>query len=341
MADIKEGRAAIGDAEPIIDRLERLRAQHRLAIHGFEGKDSLHNGEAAKHKTFVPENTYYRLFHNGKFGMEKLVKSNSLHLHSMTLVPSPDSCKSVRPFEMHPFGDNLVYLFDLSTDKKDPARVLRVFKGDGITGWESTTKQFHMFKPTEIHGLDALYAGHDKQSLVNAVMKDPSLGGKQLDCLGKMLEADKKPEIMGLNELLVAATPEHIAAIAVPLEEWESAHQPYAKTVAKLTGAMSGLEHAKKGIDLPVVYYHIDGPEQGKCSYLAHGKKECEEVAYSAVRELIRNDSFRAAALYNRERPKSEAMTNFRGHVQRVLGIDLYKYASMFDERSQASSIGM
>lgn len=78
------------------------------------------------------------------------------------------------------------------------------------------------------------------------------------------------------NEMLVMARREHITAIAIPMFTPTKSTRPCSISLAqaKLSGAIYGLKQLEKGVDVPVVLYHVDGKHQGKCTYIAQGEKE-------------------------------------------------------------------
>ena len=101
-----------------------------------------------------------------------------------------------------------------------------------------------------------------------------------------------KPNLFMHNEIIVAASKEHIRAIAIPIydKSFAVAKSAYAP-MATLIGALVGLSHLNQNpqINLPVVMYHMektDGIEIGDITYLGHGRKELFEIALQSIKEL-------------------------------------------------------
>lgn len=309
------------------DQLGHLQETHRLAIHCFENEDRI---------LTYPTHTIKCLFNNHKWvkaGAETLQKSQAAIL-SMTLLPRQESQRSVTPYKMSPYGETVAYLFDLDEKKPAPARVVRAFMSDVITGEHNYVKDLLLEKDTGVAELDKFYGQYRKKHLLNAkeknearliqdVWKDPALSGMQLDALGKAFEAQKGSDILDINEILTIPATRHITAIAVPLmHDASKATRAISRATAQLNGALSGLEHAEHGLELPVVYYHVSEPYQGKCTYLAQGKEECTAVALAAIDKLQKDPLFKD---YNTHCNADQRRTIERvmKHAERLLGVDM------------------
>jgi Tfp pilus assembly major pilin PilA len=104
-------------------------------------------------------------------------------------------------------------------------------------------------------------------------------------------EAAQIDGVVALNEILVAASISHIAAIAIPYFSHEKSKGGY-RAAHQLTAAVAGLQHLAQGMDLPVMSYQVsrsqvvDAPMQGDLTYMAQGKQELSQMALSALEEL-------------------------------------------------------
>lgn len=309
------------------DQLGHLQETHRLAIHCFENEDRI---------LLYPTHTLSCLRNNDicvKEGAETLHKSQAA-IVSMTHIPRQGSHKSIIPYKMSPYGETVAYLFDLDENKPAPARVIRAFMSDVITGENNYGKSLLLEKDTGVAELDQFYRryrrkhvfdGTEKNEarLIQDVWKDPALSGMQLDALGKAFEAQKGSDILDINEILTIPATRHIAAIAVPLmHDASKATRAISRATAQLNGALSGLEHAEHGLELPVVYYHVSEPYQGKCTYLAQGKEECTAVALAAIDKLQKDPLFKD---YNTHCNADQRRTIERAkkNAERLLGVDM------------------
>ncbi len=313
------------------EKLAGLQALNRLAFHVYEHADETRP---------YPVDTLACLENNSKYltkNAAKLQKSQVAIL-SMTPVPSLQSQKSILPYRVSPHGETLMYLFDLDTKKDIPALVVRAFDRNGSTGDKSNySKNLRLKLHSSIPALDELYrkywkfhvfdsAEHNAAEWIDCVYKKPELSGLQMDLLASSYDAVKGPGILDTHELLVVPLKCHIAAIAIPMLHEPSrtgkelSDSKVTRSMAQLEGALSGWEHADKGMKLPVVAYHVTPPYQGKCTYLAQGKDECRLLALAAIQKLQENPAFRA---YCDEKENKRAAARVHDHTQRLLGVDM------------------
>ena len=284
------------EENPVEAGLSVLQANNRLGIFSFENDD--------KNRLYPSDVLNDIASHN----------AHRRPLISMSFVPSQASNTSIIPFGITSVSHNskLAYLFDLRTKVDNPAKVVRVFREMSFTGFDNYNKQFRLSDETGINYLDELYKKHNSNSLISDVFNDISLSAKQLDALGDYYESitDNAKANIKINELLVSVSKDNIAAIAVPISNDKSSN----KTLLQLTGALSGLEHAKNGMNLPVVFYHILPHNKGQSKYIAQGEDECRKVACEALGNL-------SAQLSKVELKK--VLSEIKEDINRLLGINI------------------
>lgn len=310
-------------ARKVEAHLADLQTRHRLAMHCIEGHDKTQLSP-------FPGVTIEKLKENSDFfenHTDGHAAKNDLNMLSMTLLPNAASGKSVVPYYTTP--TNISYLFDLDTTHDHPAKVLKAFGRVASTGYGFKNKDLSLNRRTGIPQLDAIYSEFADRSprrsereiellLVNALFRYPELSGHQLDALGESFASVPK-KIIAPNECVIAPTQKHIAAIMVPVFDKEPPDNPEdgiqysrvaSKQIAKLTGSLAGLEHAQKGMELPVVFYHVSSPtDRGRCTYIAKGQQECRAKALEALHELG-------------SMPDTKLPAKLQTHVKRLLGID-------------------
>ena len=281
--------------------LRELRNANRLAIHMNENCNDAKYGFSKKTwKWFKtpPEDILVEISRSrhGK---------TTLPLLSMSLLPAKQ--KAIKPYwagneyAIKTYG----YLVDLRQEQRHPPRV--------VGGHETNIQSFN--DPFAKKFLASYLANHelfeeDMQKLMHKPAQwmracgDPVKGAKVtntlLDRLGACYSTQKrfvrtvgnKPNLFMHNEIIVAASKEHIRAIAIPIydKSFAVAKSAYAP-MATLIGALVGLSHLNQNpqINLPVVMYHMektDGIEIGDITYLGHGRKELFEIALQSIKEL-------------------------------------------------------
>jgi hypothetical protein len=133
------------------------------------------------------------------------------------------------------------------------------------------------------------------------------------------------------NEILVAASSEHVAAVCLPYCAAAEKDFAWYAPLARLTAAIAGMQHANEGIDLPVVLYHVEDKSMGtstvgQCEYVAQGKAECLEVALKAIEELQKNDMLKACDWmdwHHHMRAEATKRENLEYQVRSQFGIEL------------------
>lgn len=323
-------------AKGVEARLSQLQNSSRLAMHRFEEADD---------QSIFPQATLEHLHANVRAAsIPQLLEDGKASLLSMTLLPTQKSKISFIPYNVMFLGNIAGYLFDMTADTPDPALAVRVFKESSNTGKDPTKKDFHMEKSSGVDALEGFYKGHDKNSLMKAAAQDPQLSAMQLDALGQSYGIKKNAEVQEINEILVAAKPKHLVGIFVPADEYPDVK--YAASLHRVMACLSGLEHLKKGMDLPVVEYHVNAPHQGKFTYVAQGKEELEEAAKKAIVQLQKDSEFaivlqkckgdergELCSPYDADREVYKITPALHEDVMRLLGVDIYKPLTLKSNR--------
>jgi hypothetical protein len=115
----------------------------------------------------------------------------------------------------------------------------------------------------------------------------PDMSGMQLDMLADDIAALRDGR--HTSEVIAACAPEHIAAIVMPHAVRESTpqRQAFADAALGLAGALAGLEHGKRGIELPVVRYEYDGPDRGDIRVMAADRQEMIALLETSLGTLL------------------------------------------------------
>lgn len=158
------------------------------------------------------------------------------------------------------------YLFSLDEHEVPPARVVEGRE----YGMNSGSSLYH--KPVNKKFLE-----HGWQAKTSQLLEKIQ---KRYD------NSDSKDSLDSLNELIVTAGIRQMKAVVIPLYyENNNTVAGYHK-VAQLYGALQGLSHLQLGIDVPMVHYHVNGPQKGRVTYLAQGRKELLTKALEVVEEM-------------------------------------------------------
>lgn len=304
--------ARLRQHHPIEAELSALQESNRLAIHVWENYQEYE----------FPEFSWDALSKTPAAQLAKGIADRSTPLISMSLLPKQASGISMRPFDIHEGNVQLgAYLVDLSQDHKHPARVLRASMSGLVSGEHVMDKNFRMDTSSGIRALNEFYASfdHDEARLRAAIAGRSGAAHTrtQLDILGHFYDhigqlspskrthsidfLDDGNTVADFNEILVAAAKPHIKAIAIPLMKNDERPHPWYLPAQRLVGAIAGLHHLKKGVDLPVVFYHVTPLDhqinhQGQCTYLAQGEAELITTALEACKELERQHIAGSAA---------------------------------------------
>lgn len=297
--------------------LRALQDSHRLAIHQWEYKQNAYEQPA-----------YLKNLNRDPQAISPCLETGKrLPLFSMTLLPSTTSGRSIRPYLVQPTLPAAPgYLFDLDQQREAPAKVVRASVHGLDSGTSVYGKKTYFQKPRygEARTLEALYlAFASEQQLRKCVATDPSLTDLQLNFLGDDMAQTKMPfdrfverPILNYNEILVAATNSHIKALSIPLYHYTAPEDDLPTrprdgknfseitpkerlAIAELSGALHGLNHLKKGMDLPVVFYHVNGPNLGKITFFAQGHEALTEKAMTALSVLKKHHTIQHFDAHN------------------------------------------
>lgn len=318
----------VNNGRDILGSLHTLQTNHRLAIHIWENVGGSNSNpynfpnfslnSFLKPRDSAPITDPYGMAAGFAKGFNGAY--NGLPLLSMSLLPAtPDAATSLAFYSMLPFGTHTDRFYDagylVDLDQSDPAtsaKVVRVHQSNLGTGSSADAKDLMLDFPTRLPPelLPADYYSKEadpEERSCDAWLKkfaDPArasaLTTEQLDALGKAYENNdwasgqtllcSQPEnIVKHNEIVVAAAVPHIKAIVVP---WlaDSYASPLYGDLVTLRGALAGLQHIReKGMDLPVVMYHVtprNGESQNQFSLIGKGKEQLTEVAIHAIKNI-------------------------------------------------------
>lgn len=334
--------AHVDSGAAILDRLHRLQDSHRLAMHMWEEHGpnfytfpTTCNSWFQDRQESAPENDPYGIQsglakgYEYKFEVTPTTLWSKIPCISMSLLPAKydhdDRSKLVMDGAIRPFSacynDTLMpaYLVNFDQSQPHPPRVLHASRKNLQSDNSPYHKHFDLVDIQRESGVDALDTFYRQFDSVDGLFKalaDSERGGKlteqQLDALGKSYEGlhteekyfDAKDKIAFHNEIIAAAAKPNIEAIMMPCMLDNEPN--YWGDLSKLTGALAGLQHLARGMDLPVVYYHVTPPhtvggnkeagaahinaiecaEQNRFTLIGKGRAQLTEVAVAAIREL-------------------------------------------------------
>lgn len=309
------------------DQLGAAQAAHRLVLHCFEAPFDAHLA--------YPRNVLNDLSANIPIFKQDnhIIGKSQLATISTTLLPAPKTGRSVFPFNQSEYGETVGYLFDLNEYKPNPARVVQVLTKQEYTGTNNFSKNLHLalsepewdkfrqltddyrrtYGKDKIPSFEGLY-------LADA-MRNPVQYAAKLKEITDIFHKPDAPQQLPWNEVLIAATPEHISAIAIPLSSGMKMSGGLGTAHGKLRGALAGLAHLDNGMDLPVVSYDATKDGSGKIAFLAQGKEQLQALAMQSIRELQENPAFLKQA--------KGALINIFKHThanaKAYLGVDMYQ----------------
>ena len=309
-------------------QLRRLRDENRLALHMCEQQ-----GIYA-----FPEVSWNYLSQANAAQMTRRMESREMPLLSMSLLPAAKTRKSILPciVENTQPGD-YAYLVDVSPTATG-ARVVYASHTDIQASGEPMGRKYwgkHSEKPTFNKMLKALFDGYSSQDEWEQAVageQGAALSAAQLKIIGGLYNTKVvgiSENVVPHNELLVAASHEHVRAICVPYFVRRQQDEAWYMPLEQLTGALAGLQHLDAGVELPVVLYQVNKPfagarhslKQGDFEYLGQGRSCLLEKAFTAIAAMQAHDSLEELALVRRyaiaDALKFEAFT--------LLGIDVTK----------------
>lgn len=299
------------------ERVQALQDTDRLAIHVIEPID---RGQLYPTKTRELLSSNEAVLSGKRKGH---LEKKDVALFSMSLLPNTASGKSITPYHdsESALGDEIAYGFNLDERQPSPARAIRVFRHNGNTGGNPYDKEFQLMGRFDCQQMAELYepfaeiVGARDIALLNAAFKDGTLSGRQLDILAKYFKEPTPERKLPHNEIVAAAAPRHAETILIPACESGDLPSRISTPVYTFAGALSGIEHARNGVDLPVMLYHVNGSHRGKCIYVAQGEAECRAAALDAVRTLNSLGKYHVGHI-------NEPL---RDHGKRLLGLDVYQ----------------
>ena len=159
--------------------------------------------------------------------------------------------------------------------------------------------------------------------------------GKQMDMLGQYYQhepehltrfnPDWEKNTVSHNEMLVACSTEHIAAITIPLyySPRDDFSLQFLRSQAKLQAAIAGLEHLEHQIDLPVVIYDMHAPAESRLHYVGRGREELLQVGREAIKEISREDMELLESLNRRDYYKLHTAAEKYFGVDLRVGVDV------------------
>ncbi len=200
-------------------------------------------------------------------------EGRALPLLSMSVLPDTHSKASITPYDSYHEKLGMPgYLFSLDEFEAQPARIASGSYDNMNTG----SDPYH--KP------------------VSKKMLAPDWQTNTEKLLAEIhTEYHNFPDVRhALNELCVAAGTRHMRAIVISLRYDHKAIAPDFLKAAQLYGALQGLVHTKMGIDVPVVFYHVDDERRGQIDYLAHGRSELLARALEIVDEMAASSHLRS-----------------------------------------------
>lgn len=283
------------DTPPIITDLNALRDKSRLCIHVWEvSKIFEPPAFSFGHLSAVPADK----IQEGLLATDEEDKTK-IPLMSASLLPTTASGKSLRPY-MTQAGQicHMAYLIDLRQVKNAP-KVITAEDSSSFSGREPLEKIFELECNFD-HALDRIYdqAGGSKVKWLRLLggSKGAEISNKLLDALGAHYESidildSSKDNIWGLSEVLIAASLSHIKAICVSYFVSENPPNWY-DPMMRLCGALGGLQNLSLGLDVPVVFYHVNPPrrkgeaKQNSFTYLGQERNELTKVAIKAIKDL-------------------------------------------------------
>ena len=237
---------------------------------------------------------------------KNIEKSLSTELLSMSLLPTAKSGKSMIPFgarkEKFPTP---AYLFDVRPTMDGPfivgASPTNAISGE-LYSYKRMSHVSRKFLP-DLHRAYPLELDFRK-----AVAGNPALSEYQLTSLGKSMEQDSR-DVLPHNEILVGASLPQLKALCIynyaketkdlnehKIQNSKSLNQAKFVTMAReaqhasleLLGALHGLDHLERGINIPVVFYDVNGVNQGKLTFFAQGKEMLTKKVVLAIKTLQR-----------------------------------------------------
>lgn len=282
---------------------------------------------------FYPEDTLEALAQQRPHELALRLASGTAAEFSMTLLPKPINGRSLKPYGVNFRAVfNGGYLMDFSGSEYPPV-VTSAYKNSLNSGPDFYQKSRHHCHASSIEGLRELYQGASHEVL-SRLLANPEATNQQLDYLGDYINnthsmrdiSYNSKDILVYNEVLAAASTEHLSAIMVPYAR-PNDYEPYAyeAPLHDLCAALSGLIHAKMGLKLPVVNYQVNNPLQppelkGTFTLFARNPSECLTHLLRAMMDFQSLSSDKEKEAYDFE---GKLLKDTIIVLQETLGIDL------------------
>lgn len=328
----------------IIAKLEQLRDSHRLGIHIWENYHNFHRPDyslalldAAPEKT-----TAQRIQDAISLSHKANPSAETPGAISLSLAPKANS------FAMAPYSvciDNLIefgFALDLSSDQVDPPLILRASPHNLISDTSDGEKILKLGQPTGIADLDHYMSGFtsERELFKHAATHGPNHSDQVLDMLGAFGDAmDPRVEnrepigphkgyinsydrdgnggyIFKNNELIGLLKRKHAIATVLPFMPHPTS-DTRSFAAARLMAAVTGLGLRQSGIEIPVVLYHITGPERDQFTMVGDSPETLRNTAMNALNELRAEPSCPLSKLFG---PHYDALANA---CRTELGVDI------------------
>lgn len=370
----KDTRTA--NAQRVEAHLRELQNANRLAVHMMERKDAtfmssnealqnLESNESEDIKTTLGKGES-KLFSSTYIPSEKTKVRVGLYRVEPHYMNTFGYMMDLSQEQNNPPQVLRVSPWDLFSDSDTLNKGLRFAEfdkavGDTFLGFErisnlpaqdkeqifATLKGYYeAFKPKKIKETDTRYLDAWEQQFMLALAADKkgNFSKTQLALLDDIYtnlgkNADAQDAKFELNEILLSCTSKHIAAIVV-LPEAAGIKEA---DMAKLQGALVGLEHLDSGVDKPVVMYDVDAPQT--YTYIGQGRAELSLAAIEALNALGVDGVKRMKAALPRDIHGSQSEKDFAQLLMDKLKIDTtgkdweLQFAKRMDELSAQHGI--
>lgn len=283
--------------------LATLQNKHRLAIHIWE---NYADESYARLYTF-PEETYAVLNHDAEMLHEALIANKPVSLLSTSLLPTANSKASIIPYCT--FASTLPipgYLLNFDQHGSRRAYIIRASSRNLMSTDDYNNKKLRLGQYDDCQKLQHLYEHLGEESVLKShAADDVSYNEAQLNILGRHIESSaeeltskRRPPMLPLNEVIAAVPKDQRAAIVIPVlddpaQKPRNSDEPAAhflemlsderQALRELQGSLMGLQHLDRGIDLPVVFYHVSAPNRGKITFFAQGEEMLKAKATKSL----------------------------------------------------------
>ena len=323
--------------------LTALRQANRLAIHMVETPNdapTYHvHSKTLDHLNAIPADM-----------IDAHLKAGKKSLFSMSLLPNNNTVGLCPYMVREGTPTNYGYLFDLSQTQPHPPKVVRAHPYGLVSGPDRRQKNLQLTYSSLNNAPEALrtfymhYLLKDNDREGRELLKD--IGGQNGSALTEqqldLLAAEyNKPdderfqalpmlrlEIADYNEILVAASPQHISAITVPYYEQRLDPQERSWYLAqqRLQAALVGLDHLAQGINLPVVMYSVNR-KPGHITFIGQTREELTQVALTSLQLLGERGQ-----IYFESYSDGDSYYDMLRAVEAHLGVDLTEPAAKWEQ---------